>query len=82
MDASPEHELPVRRRNAINAVNVFIFPNGTPRRLGEDGLDADHAPAGIASRQERPGAGLLDAWASSPGGVYHGHRFRETHQAS
>jgi hypothetical protein len=37
MDASPEHELPIRRGNAINAVNVFIFPNGTRVAWGRTG---------------------------------------------
>ena len=40
-----------------------------PLRVGREGLDGSHAPAGIALMAGEA-SGLLDAWASSPESLY------------
>jgi hypothetical protein len=60
--------MAIRRRNAIRAFHVFRLQLPiAPAAFANDGLDAGHAPTGIALVQERPGAGLLDAWGVQPG---------------
>jgi hypothetical protein len=70
-DASPEYEHSDQEEERDQRGHVFfLFPDRTPRRLCEDGLDADHAPAGIALVAGKARVGLLDAWASSLASVY------------
>jgi hypothetical protein len=66
---APSTSMAIRRRNAIRAFTCS--GSNSPSRLAafaNDGLDAGHAPAGIALMAGKV-VSLLDAWASSPRGV-------------